>query len=125
MANEFKIDDKDFKRKMNKVKSNISTINGNIIKALAMRTIAKVKRYTPVKTGLLRRSWFTQNETSSNSGASVEIVNNVKYAQPVELGHSVKGKRFIAGRMMLTKSMREIEAQGSQIAEKEIKKFLD
>lgn len=125
MASEFKLDDKDFKNKMNKVKSNISTINGNIIKKIGKRLLAKVKKYTPVKTGFLRKNWNLTSPEYNQNGGSIRIENNVKYAQPVELGHSIKGKKFIVGRMMLTKSIREIEKEGPKIAEREIKKYLD
>lgn len=82
MANNysFKIDDRDFKKKMKKLQSDFPNFTKVILGKLGMRLLAKVKVLTPVDTGLLRRSWFLSPPKVTPTQGSIELKNNVKYA---------------------------------------------
>lgn len=97
----------------------------NIMTNLLLRAIRKVKRYTPVKTGLLRRNWNVGEIKVSSNEVKGEIFNNTKYALPVEQGHLKRGgKGFVQGRFMLRRTMDEMNKEMPKYTENEIKNFI-
>ena len=122
MANDytFRIDDKDFKKKMKKLQSDFPSFNKILLGRLGMRLMAKVKLLTPKDTGLLQRSWFLSTPKITPTEASIELKNNLGYALAQEYG--ARGRN---GRFMLRKGIEEIEPQMPQILETEIQHFID
>jgi len=121
----FKIDSGGFKKYMNAILFNFPNFKKKLLINLGNRLIAKVKSYTPVDTGLLRRSWFLGNPVVTNNTAEIEIKNNAKYAAAVEFGSKHKNGGFTPGRIMLKQGMAEMEVQTPKIMEDEIQKFVD
>jgi len=117
---EFKLDDKDFKKKMKLIQIGFPALTGIMLGKLGMRLMAKVKVLTPVDTGLLRRSWFLSKPIITPKDASIEIKNNVQYAMSQEYG--AKGKE---GRFMLRKGFEETSSQASKILEAEVQAFIN
>lgn len=77
--------------------------------AEADKVIAQAKRLTPVDTGYLRGSFFRTDVTQTNGVFGVEVVNNVKYAVPVEKGHTTRNRSlWVKGFFMLTTAMEKI-----------------
>lgn len=122
---EFKIDTSDFDKKINKIQKNFPNFISHLLKQLGLRLLARVKRLTPVDTGLLRKSWFLENPKVQGSKSYIEIKNNVKYGLPIEEGRKTKGGGFVAGRFMLKKGMNEINREAPRIIESEIQKFIN
>ena len=92
---------------------------------LGLRLMAKIKKLTPVDTGLLRRSWYMNTPNIKGEIATVEIKNNVKYALAVEMGRKLKNGGFVPGWIMMKLGFREMEPQIPQILEAEIQAFID
>ena len=64
------------------------------LKDEADRAIAFTKKLTPVDTGTLRNNFFKTKVKVDKSVYSIEIINNVKYAVPVEYGHNTRKSRI-------------------------------
>lgn len=73
----------------------------------ADRVIGQAKKLTPVKTGTLRGSFFRTEVEVQGSTYSIEVVNNLDYAVPIEYGHRVRGKsgRWMKGYYMLEQAL--------------------
>ena len=122
---EFRIDDRDFKKKMKAIQLTFPTFTKVILGRLGLRLMAKIKKLTPVDTGLLRRSWYMNAPNVKGEIASVEIKNNVEYALAVEMGRKLKNGGFVPGWIMMKLGFREMEPQIPQILEIEIQAFIN
>lgn len=94
---------------------------------MAFRAERKIKKRTPVDTGLLRRSWKVGRVERHGNAYVVEIVNNTEYASFVEYGHRT-GKdltKWVEGRFMMTISMQEIERELPRYLERRMGELLD
>ncbi|MGK5512049.1 HK97 gp10 family phage protein [Brevibacillus formosus] len=95
---------------------------------MAMRSIRKVKKRTPVgETGDLRRNWQLGNVVKRGDAYQIELFNNTHYASFVEYGHRT-GKDltgWVEGRFMLTISMQEIERELPKYLEKRVVELLN
>lgn len=95
---------------------------------MAMRSIRKVKKRTPVgETGDLRRNWQLGNVVKRGDAYQIELFNNTHYASFVEYGHRT-GKDltgWVEGRFMLTISMQEIERELPKYLEKRMVELLN
>lgn len=94
---------------------------------LAYRAVAKIKKRTPVDTGVLRQRWDLGGIIRKGDGYEVEIFNNVEYAPYVEYGHRT-GKDltgWVEGRFMMTISMKEIEREMPKFLERKQTEFLN
>lgn len=112
---------------------------------MAMRSLRKIKKRTPVgvytgevhfftaagkevrfdvnsvKTGgQLRRNWKVGNVERRGNAYVVEIFNNTDYAEYVEYGHRTGHglTKWVEGRFMMTISMQEIERELPRYLEK-------
>lgn len=63
------------------------------LKDEADRAIAFTKKLTPVDTGTLRSNFFRTKVKVDKSVYSIEIINNINYAVPVEYGHNTRRSR--------------------------------
>ena len=122
MANdyEFRIDDKDFKKKMKRIQGDFPNFTKIILGKLGMRLMAKVRVLTPFKSGLLRRSWFLSTPQITPVNSSIELKNNVNYGLAQEYGTS----KF-RGKFMLRKGFDELNVQAPQILETDIQDFIN
>jgi len=59
----------------------------------ADRAIAITKKLTPVDTGTLRNNFFRTKVKVDKNVYSIEIINNIHYAVPVEYGHNTRRSR--------------------------------
>lgn len=95
---------------------------------LALKSLAKTKRRTPVgETGELRRNWQLGHVTKKGSAYEVELYNNTYYASFVEYGHRTgKGlTKWVEGRFMMTISMKEVEDYMPKFLEKKQNELLN
>ena len=67
---------------------------------MAMRTLAKTKKLTPVDTGNLRNKWEVSNVVRVGKELQVHIFNPEEYASHVEDGHRQR-KRFLPLRYLM------------------------
>ncbi|UVX34162.1 MAG: putative tail-component [Bacteriophage sp.] len=147
MANyEFKIDNRNFEKRMNEYNKLVPNAAERGMKLLAASIIRSVKVLTPWKTGNLRKNW-----NMSQQGNDIVIYNNVEYAYYVEYGHRKRGKskktilrqmsravktskatkrtvktskeQFVPGRFMLRRAFDSIDKKAAQIIEREIRKI--
>ena len=120
----FKFDTRGFKTQMEGLQRKFPEFIKTILKRIGMRLWHKVRMYTPVDTGLLRRSWTLKPPKYDGKEASIEIENLVKYAVPVEKRHN-RWVKFYPGRFMLKRAFGDIESNAPKILEKEIQKFVN
>lgn len=122
---EFKLDTFEFDHKMNLILKSFPNFIENVLKKLGLKLLAKVKKLTPVDTGLLRKSWFLTKPKITSFNAEIEIKNNVKYAAAQEYGFLHKGGKFIQGKFMLKQGINQLNNEVKKIIGTEIQKFLN
>lgn len=94
---------------------------------MAMRSMRKIKKRTPVDTGELRNSWQLGNVERRGNAYQVELFSNLHYAGFVEYGHRSGPDltKWVEGRFMMTISMQEIERELPRYLEKRMVELLD
>lgn len=94
---------------------------------MAMRSMRKIKKRTPVDTGELRNSWQLGNVERRGNAYQVELFSNLHYAGFVEYGHRSGPDltKWVEGRFMMTISMQEIERELPLYLEKRMVELLD
>lgn len=76
---------------------------------IAYELQGKCKVKTPHVSGILQDNWKVGPIKRDADGYSIEVYNNVEYAEPVEYGHRTRGgKGFIKGKHMMTLSLEEV-----------------
>lgn len=73
-----------------------------------LQIIDKTKPRTPVKTGLLKRSWWVTQPVKISNGYKITVKNNTRYASYVEGGHLMKNGKYYHPRFMLKNSVDEM-----------------
>lgn len=94
---------------------------------IGMRTIAQVKKITPVDTGNLRNRWELSNITKEGDILNIYLINPVEYASHVEYGHfydTNEGKKYKAGVYMAKISIDKLVNEIPARYEKALKKFI-
>ena len=152
MANDFKFDNKEFKKYLQnfeKMVTEFDTWLKTFLLQQAQRCVANAKKRTPVDTGALRASWGIGTQViilkQSSSGkmsidpenstiADIKVVgdnlevtiwNGMEYASYVEYGHTTKGRGgWIDGEYMLTISITEVERAMPSRFNREFEQFL-
>ena len=103
---------KDFEEAEKKVPSELR----KIADSMGVSLLGRVKRKTPVDTGVARNNW----QTKKIDPFTIAIYNNTKYINHLEYGHRTRGgKSFVPGVYMLKKSLDEL------IIDREIDKAFD
>lgn len=94
---------------------------------MAMRSLRRIRKRTPVDTGELRRNWKVGRVVKQGNSYVVEIYNNTDYASFVEFGHryGVDLTKWKDGVFMMTISMQEIERELPRYLEKRIAGLLN
>ncbi|MBB6632764.1 HK97 gp10 family phage protein [Cohnella thailandensis] len=94
---------------------------------MAMRSLRKIKKRTPVDSGDLRRNWQVGRVERQGDAYVVEIYNNTDYAQFVEFGHRTGADltQWVEGRFMMTISMQEIERELPRYLDKRMAELLN
>ena len=114
------------KRNYEQLAQNIDTFLREFLLEMAMRAERKIKKRTPVDTGLLRRSWEVGEVIKHGDKLIVEIINETEYASFVEYGHRTgpDRRKWVEGRFMMTISMQEIERELPRYLERRLLKWL-
>lgn len=94
---------------------------------MAMRSLRRIKKRTPVDSGELRRNWKVGRVVRQGSSYVVEIYNNTDYASFVEFGHRTGADltKWVEGRFMMTIPMQEIERELPRYLEKRMTGLLN
>ena len=83
---------------------------------MGISLLGRVKRKTPVDTGVARNNWQAKKLDSF----TIAVYNNTKYINYLEYGHRTRnGKGFVPGVYMLKKSLDEL------VIDREIDKAFD
>ena len=115
-----------FRNKLEDIQGQKNVVVSAIAKELTARLLRKVKKRTPVKTGILRRGWTTGNTYNGGSYIVVMVNNNTYYASYVENGHRKRNKKgWVHGKKMLALSVAELQKDSSVIIERKIQKWLE
>lgn len=103
---------KDFEEAEKNIPSELRKLTDSIGTSL----LGKVKRKTPVDTGVARNNW----QTKKLDAFTIAVYNNTKYINYLEYGHRTRnGKGFVPGVYMLKKSLDEL------VIDREIDKAFD
>lgn len=115
-----------FRNKLEDIQGQKNVVVSAIAKELTARLLRKVKKRTPVKTGILRRGWTTGNTYNGGSYIVVMVNNNTYYASYVENGHRKRNKKgWVHGKKMLALSVEELQKDSPVIIERKIQKWLE
>ena len=90
---------------MQRVESSIDNIIEESLDETATMVVSGTKLNTPVKTGMLKRSWTHGNVEHNGDTYTVEVGSSCLYAPFVEEGHRTRGNTFVQGKFMLKKSI--------------------
>lgn len=94
-------------------------------KELAEKLVEAAKGRTPVETGRLAGGYEVTELSVSGGAVRAEVINQVEYAEYVELGHRTPSHTgWVPGRYMLTMAVAEIHAMAPEIVESKILEFL-
>lgn len=117
---------KEFVTNFKKMQAQYSKFLNEFIVKMAMDSLARTKKRTPVDTGELRRNWYiTDAIRKSNSEIVVYLYNTKDYASYVELGHTTRNRTgWVEGYYMATISIEEVNQKLPRRFENEFKKFL-
>lgn len=88
-------------RKLTRIIKETPGMVEDVLNQQAELLIGEAKDYTPVKSGTLRREWHRTDATDG----SVEVYNNMEYANHVEYGHRTLNGGFVKGRKMLQRAI--------------------
>lgn len=117
----------DLKKNFVKFEKVLDKIMEEAIEEIALRTLRKITKRTPVDTGNLRMSWDISRVRKTSTGYQIEILNPAEYAPYVEYGHRiVAGGASIGwkeGVFMMTISEKEMEKVMDKIIEKHLAKY--
>lgn len=92
---------------------------------IAMDSLAKTKKRTPVDTGELRRNWDITRVMKKGNDLIVYLYNSKDYASYVEMGHTTRNRTgWVEGYYMATISIEEVERKIPKRFEKEFIKFM-
>ena len=86
---------------MQRVESSIDNIIKESLDETATMVVSGTKLNTPVKTGMLKRSWTHGNVEHNGDAYTVEAGSSLLYAPFVEEGHRTRGNTFVQGRFMI------------------------
>lgn len=98
---------------------------------MANRTLARVKKKTPVDEGILRRSWQLGDTYKNGDDYFIELFTDEDYGQHVEFGHKTglksgnSGTAFVKGKFMLTLSIKELENEMPRLVKKFYNKLFE
>ncbi|GBF01697.1 HK97 gp10 family phage protein [Lactiplantibacillus paraplantarum] len=123
------IDDAEFKEFAKKVQTeaNAEILKSQLeesVKRVGAQILKGVKAKTPVDTGTLRRGWELKGPTVSASVITLTALNNIEYAQYIEMGHRTRGGGWVPGQHMLMKTMFEVDDQMTSLLTPALQKFL-
>lgn len=127
------------------LKDNVEKINKsykhfieNFLKEMALRALRNTKKRTPVISGELRRGWQISEITRIGDELSIELYNDLEYAEYVEYGHRTRykkkdggnkkdsnKKKFVEGYFMSTISIKKINEEIPARYEKALVKWLN
>ncbi|WP_019124640.1 HK97 gp10 family phage protein [Peptoniphilus grossensis] len=117
----------DLKKNFKKFEKMLDKIMEEAIEDIALRTLRKITKRTPVDTGNLRLSWDISRAKKTSTGYQIEILNPTEYAPYVEYGHRiVAGGATIGwkeGVFMMTISEKEMEKTMDKIIQKHLDKY--
>lgn len=109
---------------MNEAEKNFNKFLETFMNKVGNMLIARVKKKTPVDTGLLRNSWEVKNVKVTRHYVYLSLINPVYYAFWVENGHKTVSGGWVQGRFMAKISMQEINDLMPALFEREFAKWL-
>lgn len=117
----------DLRKNFVKFEKVLDKIMTEAIEEIALRTLRKITKRTPVDTGNLRMSWDISRVRKTGTGYQIEILNPAEYAPYIEYGHRiVVGGATIGwkeGVFMMTISEKEMEKVMDKIIQKHLDKY--
>lgn len=107
------------------VNGGVEQASRNAANEIARKWVGNVRKLTPVKTGLLRRTWHVDVHSDPNQ-TRIILSNPTYYARYVEYGHRKPGgKGWVEGRFMLRDGTEPIKRDLDKIYAKHLKKVLN
>lgn len=119
-----------FQKKIEKLsKNDTEQLMTECANLLANELLSKVKRRTPVDTGILRNNWAIGVITKEGSTYKIDVMNDTSYANYVEFGHRILNKNHkvigtTKGVHMLEISKNELEVIKPEILKRKIYNYL-
>lgn len=99
-----------------------------ILEDIAFEVIREAKLKTPVDSGLLRRSFFSNFRRDQDGTYICEVYNNTTYARFVEKGHRIVSNGvtigFVDGVFMLKVAEEKVRARLDKYTERTVERYL-
>ena len=114
------------KKQLEQLRDNKAGFIAAVADDVAQCILAGVKLKTPVKTGLLRRSWLVKVKKQSDTSSLCILENNVEYAPYVEYGHRAgkNNSKFVEGKHMAQRTIEEVASDMPEIASDRFNEFI-
>lgn len=104
---------KKFREELELMLEDVKAIDKKVLTKAVNVGLAAAKKNTPVKTGFLRRMWFTTPTLEIKGGIEKELFNAAEYALYVNNGHRIvrhgKTAGFVKGKFMLEKAIGKVD----------------
>lgn len=99
-----------------------------ILEDIAFEVIREAKLKTPVDSGLLRRSFFSNFRRDQDGTYICEVYNNTTYARFVEKGHRIVSNGvtigFVDGVFMLKVAEEKVKARLDKYTKRTVERYL-
>ncbi|SKA99349.1 Bacteriophage HK97-gp10, putative tail-component [Caloramator quimbayensis] len=99
----------DFEKALNNMINKFPESAKNKLGQIADEVIADTKLNTPVRTGILRRSFIREGAKQEGNVYKVKCGSNILYAPFVEEGHKTGSGGFVKGRHMFKNALTKAE----------------
>lgn len=126
-----KVDMSGLKKLENRLKSSDKSrdeLISKILEDIAFEVIREAKLKTPVDSGLLRRSFFSNFRRDQDGTYICEVYNNTTYARFVEKGHRIVSNGvtigFVDGVFMLKVAEEKVRARLDKYTKRTVERYL-
>lgn len=119
---------KKLEKRLNSSDKSRDELISKILEDIASEVIRKAKNLTPVDSGLLRRSFFSNFRKDLDGAYVCEVYNNTTYARFVEKGHRIVSNGvtigFVDGVFMLKISEERVKRDLDRYIKRSVERYL-
>lgn len=119
---------KKLEKRLNSSDKSRDELISKILEDIAFEVIREAKLKTPVDSGLLRRSFFSNFRRDPDGTYICEVYNNTTYARFVEKGHRIVSNGvtigFVDGVFMLKVAEEKVRARLDKYTKRTVERYL-
>lgn len=119
---------KDLSSRLKSSDRSMDELLSKVLEDIAFEVIREAKLKTPVDSGLLRRSFFSNFRRDQDGTYICEVYNNTTYARFVEKGHRIVSNGvtigFVDGVFMLKVAEEKVRARLDKYTKRTVERYL-